>query len=151
MVDSVTTFIRTSTIGMMPRKDVNEKAVTWLRYMMQQKTNLLKIWLFRREKQVHQAESEHGSVYIYKEVYNFCSYFMYLFCFFSDYLDRPAFKWQDTTQLEFTNWANGEPNNANDNEACGQIYANGYWNDAPCTQTNVMAYVCKRERPTEVN
>ena len=70
--------------------------------------------------------------------------------FYSDYADRPSFKWQDTTELEFTNWATGEPNNADNSEACGQMYANGYWNDAPCTKTNVNAYICKRERPTEV-
>ena len=68
-----------------------------------------------------------------------------------DYADRPSFKWQDSTELEFTNWATNEPNNVDGNEACGQIYSNGYWNDAVCTkETAARGFVCKRERPTEV-
>ena len=43
--------------------------------------------------------------------------------------------------LVYSNWANNEPNNAN-NEDCGEIFApNGLWNDASCGVPR--GYVCE--------
>ena len=52
------------------------------------------------------------------------------------------FYWVDGTPLEghYQNWADGEPNNANNEEHCGNMYGTpghrnvqpGKWNDLPC-------------------
>ncbi|RWS20000.1 ladderlectin-like protein, partial [Leptotrombidium deliense] len=46
-------------------------------------------------------------------------------------------KWHDGTDLIYTNWNEGEPNNL-EGEDCIQYYNNighaGYWNDYPCTR-----------------
>ena len=34
----------------------------------------------------------------------------------------------------FRRWNSGEPNNVGGNENCAEMWDNGYWNDAPCTQ-----------------
>ena len=61
-----------------------------------------------------------------------------------------GFEWSDQTQIEFTNWATGEPNNVDSNEGCGEIYSNGYWNDSPCSKEK-NGFVCKAVRPTAVS
>ena len=61
-----------------------------------------------------------------------------------------GFEWSDQTQIEFTNWATGEPNNVDNNEGCGEIYSNGYWNDSPCGKEK-NGFVCKAVRPTAVS
>ncbi len=46
-----------------------------------------------------------------------------------------SFKFQDDSSASYTNWASGEPNDANGGEDCGVISSDGKWNDIPCTST----------------
>uniref|UniRef100_A0A3P9D2G3 C-type lectin domain-containing protein n=1 Tax=Maylandia zebra TaxID=106582 RepID=A0A3P9D2G3_9CICH len=49
--------------------------------------------------------------------------------------------WSDGSGvMSFTQWSPGEPSNSGGVEACGEMYDNGLWNDAPCDVTK--AYVC---------
>nr|CDJ88766.1 C-type lectin domain containing protein [Haemonchus contortus] len=63
--------------------------------------------------------------------------------------------WTDGTSLDYTAWAAGEPNNADGNEHCAQIYSDHEgtdpskdpqfqkWNDYYCNDA-MRAYVCKK-------
>ncbi|XP_062868150.1 macrophage mannose receptor 1 [Trichomycterus rosablanca] len=42
-------------------------------------------------------------------------------------------------------WREGQPDNYNDNEDCGQVDINGRWNDEHCTAKR--QYICKRDNP----
>ncbi|XP_077993963.1 uncharacterized protein LOC144447754 [Glandiceps talaboti] len=47
--------------------------------------------------------------------------------------------------LDYTRWAPGEPNNANDGEDCGEMYhSSSEWNDNDCYTTS--GYICKRQK-----
>lgn len=51
---------------------------------------------------------------------------------FDDVADEGEFVWADGVVRDYTNWNDGEPNNAG-NEDCAHIWArNGQWNDLPC-------------------
>ena len=51
--------------------------------------------------------------------------------------------WVDGSNVAFTNWAPGEPNDQNGVENCVEFYTrDGQWNDMPCTYSR--AYVCKK-------
>lgn len=51
-------------------------------------------------------------------------------------------KWDDLSTVQYTNWAPGEPNNAN-GEDCVHIYPDGTWNDIDCLNSAVnKKYVC---------
>gem|GEM_PF-326014 len=41
----------------------------------------------------------------------------------------------------WTNWADGEPNDAGDGEDCAQLRPDGLWNDLPCDRD--LAYACE--------
>ncbi|XP_042869527.1 macrophage mannose receptor 1-like isoform X1 [Penaeus japonicus] len=54
--------------------------------------------------------------------------------------------WMDGANFGYTNWMDGEPNNQDGLEHCGEIrssdyYYSGMWNDMPCDLLN--AFVCK--------
>jgi hypothetical protein len=71
----------------------------------------------------------------------------------NDLATEGTFLWEDGTALGFTNWATGEPNNANDayQEDCAIIAgsrATKQWDDRPCDATEVtasgsFAYLCQ--------
>lgn len=52
-------------------------------------------------------------------------------CYDSDCTD---WEWHDGSIWSYTNWyaASDEPNGANRNEDCVEMYGNGYWNDNKC-------------------
>ena len=55
------------------------------------------------------------------------------------------FLWVDHTELNFTNWAPGEPNNKGD-EHCGEIHSDtGVWNDMNC-ESNRLSFICQIKR-----
>ena len=54
---------------------------------------------------------------------------------------RNTFAWSDGTTLRYTNWKRGEPNNWDENEDCIHLYADGKWNDIPCSTPS--SFVCK--------
>lgn len=43
-------------------------------------------------------------------------------------------------RADFTKWSLNQPDNYGGIESCGEMYADGFWNDAPCGVTK--AYVC---------
>lgn len=54
--------------------------------------------------------------------------------------------WMDGANYDYTNWMDGEPNNQDGVEHCGEIrasdyYYSGKWNDMPCDLLN--SFVCK--------
>ena len=55
--------------------------------------------------------------------------------------DNREWHYTDNSTVFYTPWANGEPNNANGNEACGTVSRwHGKWNDANCE--NINPFVC---------
>jgi len=59
---------------------------------------------------------------------------------FNDEAQEGNFVWYDQSPVVYTNWNGGEPNNSG-NEDCTQIFANGLWNDLPCTVGNSRSVV----------
>ncbi|XP_070535732.1 macrophage mannose receptor 1-like [Ptychodera flava] len=56
-----------------------------------------------------------------------------------------GFEWVDNTPLDYTNWAPGEPNNADDIEGCGEMYyRSNEWNDVDCFSS--AGFICKRQK-----
>ena len=60
----------------------------------------------------------------------------------SDFLDEGMFSWVDGSQVSFTNWRNGQPNNSNNNQHCTWIRPDGFWDDIICNRKE--AYVCQQ-------
>jgi spore coat protein CotH len=67
-----------------------------------------------------------------------------------DIAEEGTFVWQDGTPLDYTAWADNEPNDSN-GEDCGHFWGatGGLWNDIPCT--NEMPYICRFEKEEEPN
>ncbi|XP_070535731.1 macrophage mannose receptor 1-like [Ptychodera flava] len=63
----------------------------------------------------------------------------------SDTLTKKKYRWQDGSEVDYTNWAQGEPNGERDNqEHCVEMHFGGYggkWNDANCD--NKLGYSCE--------
>lgn len=59
---------------------------------------------------------------------------------FNDEQVEGTFEWYDQSQITYTNWAGGEPNQAG-NEDCVQIYPNGQWNDLECGSNNSQSII----------
>ena len=51
-----------------------------------------------------------------------------------------TFEWVDESAWGYANWAEGEPNNMDD-EDCALITATGEWNDQQCT--GALPFACK--------
>ena len=51
-----------------------------------------------------------------------------------------TFTWADGTEVTYTRWNSGEPNNVG-NEDCTHKHNNGYWNDRSCTYI-LSCYFC---------
>ncbi|XP_077993134.1 macrophage mannose receptor 1-like [Glandiceps talaboti] len=61
--------------------------------------------------------------------------------------DEGGFRWVDDMALDYTRWAPGEPNNANDGEDCGEMFfSSSEWNDNDCFIS--AGYICKRQKGT---
>jgi len=53
-----------------------------------------------------------------------------------------GFEWADFSLVDYTNWGEGEPNNAGDGEQCVQMYMwGGTWNDDNCS--GYMQSICE--------
>lgn len=60
---------------------------------------------------------------------------------FDDRAREGTFVWPDGVERDFTDWNDGEPNNAG-NEDCAQLRRdNGHWNDLPCDRR--LAVICE--------
>ncbi|XP_038049960.1 adhesion G-protein coupled receptor G2-like [Patiria miniata] len=60
----------------------------------------------------------------------------------NDKKQEGTFVWVDGTEKNYTNWSGSEPNDANNNEDCTQMWRGGRWNDLICTRA--LNYCCKR-------
>ena len=60
---------------------------------------------------------------------------------FNDRATEGDYIWAIGDPVTYTNWADWEPNDSGGNEDCAQIYGNGLWNDAYCT--NRYGYFCE--------
>ena len=57
-------------------------------------------------------------------------------------------QWVDGSDGDFTNWAQGEPNDKDGTENCVEVYRNnGQWNDHRCGKV-AEGYVCKAKPGT---
>ena len=59
---------------------------------------------------------------------------------FNDIDNEGTFIWADGTEVTYTGWNSGEPNNAG-NEDCTDISSQNYWNDLSCTN-GLSCYFC---------
>ncbi|XP_062283204.1 macrophage mannose receptor 1-like [Scomber scombrus] len=60
-----------------------------------------------------------------------------------------SWRWSDRhAEVEFTNWAKGEPNNDGSVEYCTEMYDPGVWNDLRCART--LRAVCSSVRGSDV-
>ena len=71
---------------------------------------------------------------------------LYFVIIWSQNSDANEWKWSDTSILQYTNWAGGEPNGEDFNppENCVEMYHSGYsgfWNDQRCDDNRY--YICK--------
>ncbi|XP_078660072.1 uncharacterized protein LOC144904802 [Branchiostoma floridae x Branchiostoma belcheri] len=65
--------------------------------------------------------------------------------------DEGGFKWSDGRAVGYTNWNDGEPNNANDREHCVEVVIAGsdsFWNDLSCT--SYRNWICMVSRGNSV-
>ncbi|XP_072023387.1 low affinity immunoglobulin epsilon Fc receptor-like [Amphiura filiformis] len=63
-----------------------------------------------------------------------------------DLLEPDNFMWQDGSPVNFTNWHINQPNNVPPAEECGEMYADGTWNDNKCLN-HLLNFVCKKPAP----
>lgn len=56
-----------------------------------------------------------------------------------DATHKDIFKWNDGSLPAVTFWGSSEPNNAMNQEECGELYDTGKWNDIPCHINRVTA------------
>ena len=63
---------------------------------------------------------------------------------FTNLLSSDNYEWVDGSAVTYTNWYNGEPNNVNDREHCGEIRSKygGQWNDEGCDRYTADGFVC---------
>ncbi|XP_038062101.1 hepatic lectin-like [Patiria miniata] len=61
-------------------------------------------------------------------------------------LEEGTWKCQDgTDEVEFRNWADKQPDYANSNEHCAEVWPEGKWNDLPCHYPRLG--ICVRPAP----
>ncbi|XP_012889053.1 PREDICTED: low affinity immunoglobulin epsilon Fc receptor [Dipodomys ordii] len=53
------------------------------------------------------------------------------------------FVWMDGSPVSYSNWLQGEPNNAGSDEDCVMMRGSGHWNDAFC-RSQLDTWVCER-------
>lgn len=59
-----------------------------------------------------------------------------------------GWQWEDNSEVVYTNWNNGQPNNNNDvSEKCVQIQETGFWKIDSCAAA--YSYACKKIVETE--
>lgn len=73
---------------------------------------------------------------------------------YHDQFSEGSWVWVDGSVSSYTNWASGEPNNANTNEDCVTMYNSpnlppGLWNDRHCAVS--MPFVCEAAAPASAN
>ena len=55
-----------------------------------------------------------------------------------------SYEWVDGSMVDFRNWKDGEPNNADSGENCTELYrVNGKWNDDSCYDNKT--YICGKK------
>lgn len=63
--------------------------------------------------------------------------------------DNDELYWEDGTDIEYSNWLEGQPDNFEGKENCGHLYLTGEregsWNDRPCNSPDEsIAYMCQK-------
>ena len=58
--------------------------------------------------------------------------------------ETPTPEWSDKSSTNFFFWANGQPDNFEKDEECGQMITSGKWNDEHCDEQH--PYVCQKSR-----
>lgn len=59
----------------------------------------------------------------------------------NDLQSEGTFAHLDGNEVNYTNWASEEPNNAGGKEDCIEIFQDGKWNDKSCTERRLI--VCE--------
>lgn len=49
-----------------------------------------------------------------------------------------TFKYPSGELMQYSNWANNEPNNASDKEDCIELITGGFWNDMKCDNEKLI-------------
>ncbi len=70
----------------------------------------------------------------------------------TDESSEGSWSWVTGEQMNYTNWASGQPDNYNGIESYGQVYKNGTWNDAPndvrvINESGDFGFICEYEQP----
>uniref|UniRef100_A0A8D0GPG8 C-type lectin domain-containing protein n=1 Tax=Sphenodon punctatus TaxID=8508 RepID=A0A8D0GPG8_SPHPU len=60
-----------------------------------------------------------------------------------------GFTWSDGSPVNYENWADEQPDNANENEKCGELTTSGKWNDMNCGI--LCNFICQLKRGTDLN
>lgn len=69
---------------------------------------------------------------------------------FNDIWDEGNFTWSNGESVTYTNWSDGEPNNAGNNEDAVHIRPNGEWNDADAnTAYDALGFIVEYEPQIE--
>ncbi|XP_025097515.1 perlucin-like protein [Pomacea canaliculata] len=46
--------------------------------------------------------------------------------------------------IPYSNWAQGQPDNLYNSQACGAIFSNGQWDDEYCSVSRMFSFVCEK-------
>ncbi|XP_071824781.1 macrophage mannose receptor 1-like isoform X2 [Apostichopus japonicus] len=86
---------------------------------------------------IHGRDEQDKLIY-YASAYSYSSHWIGI----REYDISGTYVWADSTPLDFENWNVGEPNDANGEEQCAEMYSDGLWNDVNCE--NALTFICKQ-------
>ncbi|KAJ8036335.1 Macrophage mannose receptor 1 [Holothuria leucospilota] len=85
------------------------------------------------------SDDEQDKVFYYASTYTYTDHWIGI----REYDIEGTYVWADKTPLDYQHWREGEPNDANGEEQCGEMRTtDGFWNDLNCG--DYQPFICKR-------